>query len=203
MKKSFFQSVIFVFLVVLFVPGLVFAMSPGPTDQLRPTLDRVTAILADPALQGEAQKAVRREKIMASAMESFDFKEMSRRILGRHWRKISVADQKEFTRQMTKLLENAYIGKLEAYSGQTVSYLDERIKGQRAQVSTVVEDGSKTIPVYYIMHHKAQKWLVYDVNIEGVSLVRNYKEQFASILRTKKFPGLLKALEEKNRSFTD
>lgn len=175
--------------------------STGPTDQLRPTLNGLTAILANPELQGDKNKAERRTKIMASIKTGFNFREMSKRILGRSWKDISDADKDYFTELMTKLLENVYIGKLEGYSGQTVGYVDERIKGKRAQVSTLIEDDGIKIPVHYIMTLTGQKWMVYDINIEGVSLVRNYKEQFKSILRTEKFEGLIKVLEEKNASF--
>jgi phospholipid transport system substrate-binding protein len=102
---------------------------------------------------------------------------------------------------MTKLLENVYIGKLENYSGQTIGYVSERVKGDRAQVSTLIEDNGVQIPVHYIMSLEDGKWMVYDINIEGVSLVRNYMEQFRSIIRTEKFEGLIKVLEDKNRSF--
>ncbi len=203
MNKRSFWGVVLFSLVALIIPNILLAQSVGPTEQLRPVLEHITTILVDPALQGKAQQEKRREKIMTFVKDRFDFTEMSRRILGREWRKISVEEQKEFARQMTKLLENVYIGKLEAYSGQTIRYLGERIKGKRAQVSTVIEDHGTTIPVHYIMHYQVKKWLVYDVNIEGVSLVRNYKEQFSSLLRTKKFSGLLEALKEKNRSFLE
>lgn len=173
----------------------------GPTDQLRPALSALTALLADPALKGEENKVERRSKIMASIKEGFDFHEMSKRILGKEWNNISEEERLHFTELMTKLLENVYIGKLEGYSGQTVGYVSERIKGSRAQVSTLIEDNGIEIPVHYIMSQKSERWMVYDINIEGVSLVRNYKEQFKSILRKDKFAGLVKVLEEKNASF--
>ena len=138
---------------------------------------------------------------MASIKVGFDFKEMSRRILGQTWNEITAAEQDHFTELMTKLLENVYVGKLEGYSGQTIGYIGERVKGDRAQVSTVIENAGQQIPVHYIMTQKSEKWMVYDINIEGVSLVRNYMEQFKSILRTEKLAGLIKVLEEKNRSF--
>jgi phospholipid transport system substrate-binding protein len=175
--------------------------STGPTDQLRPVLSDLTAILVDPGLKGDENKVERRTKIMDSIKEGFDFREMSKRILGQSWKGISDAEKDHFTELMTKLLENVYIGKLEGYSGQTVGYVDERIKGKRAQVSTLIEDSGIKIPVHYIMTLKNEKWMVYDINIEGVSLVRNYKEQFKSILRTEKFEGLIKVLEQKNASF--
>lgn len=188
-------------LVMTGMNGQVLASAASPTDQLRPTLAKLTDLLADPALKGEARKKERREQIMASIKVGFDFKEMSRRILGPTWNDITAAEQDHFTELMTKLLENVYVGKLESYSGQTIGYVGERVKGDRAQVSTVIENAGQQIPVHYIMTQKSEKWMVYDINIEGVSLVRNYMEQFKSILRTEKLAGLIKVLEEKNRSF--
>lgn len=189
-------------LLLMFLVGCLSlnAYAAGPTEQLRPALNTLTSILADPGLKGDENKVERRAKIMSSIKEGFDFKEMSKRILGRDWSSITAQEQDYFTELMTKLLENVYIGKLEGYSGQTVGYVDERIKGSRAQVSTLIEDNGIKIPVHYIMSLKDEKWMVYDINIEGVSLVRNYKEQFKSILRKEKFEGLIKVLEEKNAS---
>ena len=173
----------------------------GPTEQLRPTLSNLTGILVDPELRGDERKGERRAKIMSAIKVGFNFKEMCRRILGSTWNSISEEEQQHFTELMTKLLENVYIGKLENYSGQTIGYVSERVKGERAQVSTLIENKGQQIPVHYIMAIKDDRWMVYDINIEGVSLVRNYMEQFKSILRTQKFDGLITVLEEKNRSF--
>lgn len=200
MNTRLIKTLMALMLLTLIVPGSILA-SNGPTDQLRPALNSLTAILANPELKGDANKAERRSRIMASIKTGFDFREMSKRILGRSWKDISDAEREHFTELMTKLLENVYIGKLEGYSGQTVGYVDERIKGERAQVSTLIEDSGIKIPVHYIMTLTDDKWMVYDINIEGVSLVRNYKEQFKSILRTEKFDGLIKVLEQKNASF--
>lgn len=175
----------------------------SPMEQLRPTLSKLTKLLADPALKGEENKTARRAKIMSSIKEGFDFREMSRRILGSTWNEITSAEQDYFTEQMTKLLENVYIGKLENYSGQTIGYVSERVKGERAQVSTLIEDNNVQIPVHYVMALANGRWMVYDINIEGVSLVRNYMEQFRSILRTGKFSGLIKVIEDKNRAFAE
>lgn len=179
-----------------------FAMAvPGPMEQLRPTLSRLTSVLADPGLKGEQKRVERRAKIMANIKAGFDFEEMSKRILGNTWNTITPDEQQHFTALMTKLLENVYIGKLENYTGQTIGYVSERVKGDRAQVSTLIEDNGVQIPVHYIMSLEDGKWMVYDINIEGVSLVRNYMEQFRSIIRTEKFKGLIKVLEDKNSSF--
>jgi len=199
--KSCLKAIAIVLLLCWFaVPGRA---EQGPMEQLRPTLSKVTKILSDPDLKGDAHKTERRSKIMDSIKEGFDFREMSRRILGSTWNTISVAEQDHFTELMTKLLENVYIGKLESYTGQAIGYVSERVKGDRAQVSTLIEDKNIQIPVHYIMALEGMKWMVYDINIEGVSLVRNYMEQFRSILRTQQFAGLINVIEEKNRSFAE
>ena len=173
----------------------------GPTTQLKPTLKNLTDLLADESLKGNKHRPERRARIMEAIKVGFDFQEMSKRILGRTWNEIQEGDRKQFTELMTKLLENIYIGKLESYSGQEIEFLDERVKGSRAQVSTMIDNNGVRIPVHYIMNLNSSKWMVYDINIEGVSLVRNYMEQFKTILRKEKFPGLIKVLKEKNQSF--
>lgn len=194
-----------VVLCVMFFIGLcplsVHAIAEGPTQQLRPTLERLIEIIQEPELQGEKNREKRRGIVMEVVKKSFDFREMSKRVLGPTWRDITSEEREQFVTQMIKLLENNYIGQLENYSGQTVEYVDERIRRQRAQVSTLVKNNGNTYPVYYIMRQDEDRWMVYDVNIEGVSLIRNYRAQFKSILRTEKFEGLLRTIKEKNQSF--
>ena len=193
----------YLFLVLLFLGGTpVIASSGGPTEALQPTLQGMIDILCDPAFSGKEQRKVRREKIMAIVGKGFDFGEMSKLVLGRTWKKIDRQQREYFELLFTKLLENAYIGKLERYTGQEIIYKDERIKGKKAAVSTVVQSvGTPPLPVNYVMIEASSGWQVYDINIEGVSLLRNYREQFKSILRKEKFAGLIKVLEAKNASF--
>ncbi len=172
----------------------------SPTGQLKPSLDKIVQILQDPNLQGDTNKVERRTKIMKNVHERFDFAEMSKRILGKTWRNISEEERIHFTSLFTNLLENNYIGKLENYSGQAVKYTGERIKKNRAMVTTVVENKGAQYPVDYILVLQGEKWMVYDINIEGVSLIRNYRAEFSSILRKDKFAGLIKILEEKSAS---
>ncbi len=177
------------------------AADKSPTAALKPVLDELTTILIDTSLKGDEHKTERRSKIMEVISHGFDFKEMSKRILGKTWRRIDDSQREYFTRLIKKLLENVYIGKLESYSGQEIEFNAEIIKGKRAQVSTVIENKGIKIPVHYIMKQVNNHWMVYDINIEGVSLVRNYQQQFKPILRKEKFKGLIKVLEEKNNSF--
>lgn len=189
-------------LCVLFFASAVPAFaSDSPTEDLKPALNSLVDLLGDETLKGEAKKEERRKKIMDEIKKGFDFREMSRRVLGKSWRKIDAVEQDKFTTIMTKLLENVYVGKLETYTGGAIEYVDEAIKGKRAQVTTLIEDNGIKLPVHYIMRNANEKWVVYDINIEGVSLVRNYQEQFKSILRKDKYEGLVKVLEDKNKSF--
>ncbi len=198
------KNMLLSFLFVFFCTGLLSEQAvalQGPTEQLRPTLDSLLELLVNPELKGEVKKNERREKIMEAIKGGFDFREMSKRVLGKTWKQISDTQKDYFTELMTELLENAYIGKLENYNGQKIEYTREKVKGNRAQVSTFFENKGAQIPVHYIMQLKSGKWLVYDINIEGVSLIRNYMQQFKSIVRHEKYEGLVKVLEEKNRSF--
>lgn len=198
LKSVFLFACLFVFCV----SGFSFASSSTtPTDELKPTLDRIMAIITDPVFEGIENKVVRRTKIMAIAENGFDFRLMSKMSLGKVWKKID-ANQREYFQQLfTKLLENAYIGKLEDYTGQVTKYQGERIKGKKAEVRTLMMNNGVALPVNYIMVNNDSGWQVYDIKIEGVRLLRNYKAQFKSIVRKEKFDGLVKVLEEKNASF--
>ncbi len=183
--------------------GIARADDPGPTATLKPVLHELTGVLEDQSLKGKAHLEERRAKIMSIIKSEFDFREMSKRVLGKTWRMIDDKERDHFTKLMTKLLENVYIGKLESYSGQEIEFVEETVKGDRAQVTTLVVNDNKKIPLHYIMTKTDSGWVVYDINVEGVSLVSNYREQFKSILRRENYDGLVKVIEEKNRSFRE
>jgi phospholipid transport system substrate-binding protein len=170
---------------------------PDPTEQFRPYVEEIVSILTDPDLQTKEKHSLRRENMRGVISECFNFNEMSRRVLARTWPKLSKDDQIYFVSQFTQLLEYAYIGKIVAYSDQKIEFTNQRIKGQRAQVVTKIIDKGTIIAVSYIMMLKEDRWMVYDVIIEGVSLVRNYKEQFRQILRKEGYETLLKQVEKK------
>lgn len=198
--KIVFIVLFFGMFILLGASAGVFAVE-GPTTQLKPILENLTDLLADESLKGDEHRPERRARIMEVIKAGFDFQEMSKRILGPTWNEVQEEDRKQFTELITKLLENTYIGKLESYSGQEIEFLVEQVKGRRAQVSTMIGQNGVKIPVHYIMNLNNSRWMVYDINIEGVSLVRNYMEQFKTILRKEKFAGLIKILKEKNQSF--
>ncbi len=170
--------------------------TPDPTEQFQPFLKKVTAILVDPALKALPKKE-QGQKIISVVREHFDFHEMSKRVLGQQWRELNAQEQKDFEDLFTQLLQYAYIGKIDDYSGQAVEFTHQRIKGERAEVQTLLVDKGKTIPVSYIMLLRGDQWMAYDVVIEGVSLVRNYMEQFKEILTKDGYAGLVKQIKEK------
>ncbi len=185
------------------MPVSVSAAAPSPTEQLKPALEVLVAILEDETLKGDDKRTLRRDKIMAEVNKGFDFNEMSKRILGRTWRKIGDTERKSFIAAMTELLENVYLEKLESYTGGGIDFVGETVKKDRAQVTTIVKGSELTLPVHYILRLQGDKWMVYDINIEGVSLVKNYHGQFKSILRKDGFEGVMKVLDEKNRAFAE
>ncbi|MBW2329029.1 MAG: ABC transporter substrate-binding protein, partial [Deltaproteobacteria bacterium] len=136
--------------------------TPDPTEQLKPFLDRiVNELKSDEFKQDLACQQCQR--IVDLASEHFDFYEMSKRVLGKRWRTLSQQQKDQFVSLFTKLLQYAYIGKVEDYVDKKIEFKKQRIKGSRAEVQTLLVDANKTIPVSYIMILKGDKWMVYDI----------------------------------------
>ena len=145
-----------------------------PTDQLRGSIDLVLKIVTDPELKKEAKTAERRKQIRAVVNQIFDFSEISQRCLGRHWQARTPAEKEQFIALFGDLLENAYITKIESYSGEKIQYPGDTIEGDLAIVKTRIVTKQETeIPVDYRMFLKDGRWAVYDVSIEGISLIGN------------------------------
>lgn len=170
--------------------------TPDPTEQFRPFIDKVTKTLADPGLK-TLPKQEKSRRVISVVREHFDFREMSKRVIGQQWRSLSSDEQAEFESLFTQLLQYAYVGKIDDYTGQQVQFTQQRIKGERAEVQTLLVDKDKSIPVAYIMLLKGDQWMAYDVVVEGVSLIRNYMEQFNEILRKDGYPGLVAQIKQK------
>ena len=174
------------------------ALAGVPTDQLRAQIDRVLKVLEDPELKKEGHVKERRAAVRKIANDIFDFSETARRSLGRHWQGRTPAEQSEFVQLFSDLLERSYISKIETYGGEKISYLGDTIEGEQAKVQTkLVTKGSGDIPIEYRMHKKGDRWLVYDVVIEGVSLVANYRTQFNKIIQTSSFQELMNKMKNK------
>jgi len=182
-------------MVVLTTGGTAWA--GAPTDQLRGRVDRVLRLLEDPQLKPEARVVERRTSIRAIVAEIFDFRELSQRALGPHWQGRTPNERDEFSQLFADLLERAYIDKIELYSGaERIQYTGEVLDGdQVATVRTrIVTKQGTEIPVDYRMRRIGDRWLVYDVAIEGVSLVANYRAQFNRIIQRSSYKGLVEQL---------
>lgn len=188
--KRFFMPILFGFMMTL--ASSAFAVDKA-TDSVRMSVESIIGILKDAGLDQSAK----REKIRAAIAERFDFRAMSQRTLATNWRKASKEEQQQFVKLFTKLIQNTYIGRVEAYTNEEVRYPDEKVTGNRAVVDTLIVTSSKEIPVTYKLYLKDDRWLVYDVYIEGVSLISNYRNSYQEIVKRDGFAGLLSQMEEK------
>jgi phospholipid transport system substrate-binding protein len=178
-------------LTVAFAGGA--AGGGAPSEQLRGRIDRVVSILDDAELK--ARPADRRTAVRGVAAEIFDFTEITKRSLGRHWQAVSPAEREELVRLLTALLERAYMGRLEQYSGERIAFAGETVEGDLATVRTrFVSRGGVEIPVDYRLYRVGERWLAYDVTIEGVSLVASYRAQFNKIIQTSSPQALVERL---------
>lgn len=169
------------------------AAATTPKEDIRKTVDQVLTVLRDPQLKG----APRREKLSTLIRARFDFATMSQYTLGKYWKSASPEEQKNFIRLYSDLLEESYIGRVEAYSNEVVNYESEKIEGDRAEVATSVRSGNTEIPIDYRLTQKNGEWFVYDVLIEEVSMIKNYRSSYGEIIRKEGFAKLLERMAEK------
>jgi len=173
-------------------------------EQLKGAIDRVVTTLESPALKGEGKVAERRIAVRKIANEIFDFAEIARRSLGRYWQPLSEAQRSEFVSLFSDLLERSYISKIELYGGEKIIYNGERVDGDLATVSTkIITKNGTEIPVDYRLFRRGDRWLVYDVNIEGISLVSNYRTQFNKIIQTSGYQILVDRMRSKQSEFIE
>jgi phospholipid transport system substrate-binding protein len=169
-----------------------------PTEKIRQTTDRILSIVKDPVLQGPSKAGEKRKMIRLAVDERFNWEEMAQRSLARHWTQRTPEEKKEFTRLFGDLLENTYLNKVEGYSGEKVLYEGESVDGDYAVVKIkIVTQKNVDVPVEYRLKKEPKDWLVYDISIEGVSLVNNYRSQFNSIISQSSYGNLVKKLKEK------
>lgn len=168
-----------------------------PLGQIRLTVDNILTVLRDETLKSPDKNQERREKILIEVDKRFDFEEMTRLALGSEWDKRNKKEQEEFIDLFKKILENRYIGRVEAYSDEQVNFQDELIKGNKALVSSVFSKNGQEMSVDYKLKKNSDNWLVYDVIIEKVSLIKNYRAEFAQIIAKEEYAGLLKRLKGK------
>jgi phospholipid transport system substrate-binding protein len=166
-----------------------------PIESIRSTTDQVIDVLKDPDLKSKPE--IRDKRIWSIVSERFDFEEMARRSLALHWRDRSVEERKEFVELFGHLLQKSYSGKLDQYTDEKVEYLGQEVEGPRAEVRSKILSKGMEISIDYRLMEKSSSWMVYDVVIEGVSLVNNYRNQFNRIVVSSGYKELVKRLREK------
>lgn len=175
------------------------AVHASVTDGVKKTVDEVVRIVADKELKKPQNENKRRKELKAAVGSIFDYAEMAQRSMGRHWKDRSAAEKKEFAQLFETLLENSYVGKIESYNQEKIVYLKETVDGDNAEVkSKVVTAKRDEFTLDYRLVNKGGKWMVYDVVIEGVSMVSNYRSQFNKIITNQGYGELLKKLRSKS-----
>jgi phospholipid transport system substrate-binding protein len=192
------RSVTWLATLALVLTVLGSASAGPPTETLREYTEAVQKVLDDPALKTEERRHERRAAVRKLAAEAFDVQETARRALGPHWQQRSPAEREEFVQLFADLLEHTYISKIDLYGGERLRFTDERIDGDNAIVRAKVTTRQGTeVPVEGRMHRKGDRWLIYDVTIENISLVNNYRSQFDRIIRTSSYAELVKRLRNR------
>ena len=193
MKRNFMGlSVLMFFLSTLPV------YAGAPLDTVQANVNKVLDVLRDPSLKGESAKGAKKEKLEVIYEQMFDGVELSMRTMGGNWKKLNPAQQKEFTRLYRQILEKAYIDKILSYTNEKIVFSKESmLSNNQAEVQTNVITSSKEIPISYRVILKNGTWKVYDVVIENVSLVQNYRSQFNSILEKNTPDQMLEILRKK------
>jgi len=181
------------------------AWAGSPSDQLRAQIERVVKTVEDADLKKDGRVRERRTAVRRIADDIFDFNETAKRSLARHWLQRTPAERKEFVDLFANLLERSYISKIELYNGERIAYLGETVDGDLATVRTkIVTKQGTEIPIEYkMLRTPNDRWLVYDVVIEGVSLVANYRTQFNKIIQTSSYQELVKKMKTKQTEFLD
>lgn len=191
-------AVIFLGWVVVSLACLTSAWGGGsPTGAVKETVDQVFVVLRDQALKDPARETERRAKLEEIIGQRFDYAEMAKRTLASRWKGLSTEQQQEFVTLFQQFLANSYVGNVDGYSGEEVEYLKEREKGEFAEVQTKVVSPKVQIPLDYRLLQKNGEWWVYDVVIDGVSLMKNYRGQFSRIINSSSFEALLEKLRSK------
>jgi phospholipid transport system substrate-binding protein len=196
-----FRRVLNALLAVITIPVMALAVAAvTPKTAVETQVQKVITTLAEPAFKDQSRES-KIEKIRSIINEIFDYTELSRRTLGRDWGKFKPEQQQEFVKLFSDLLEKTYADRLLSYSNEKVIFDKENMlnEGQAEVFSNVLTADGKKIPLDYRLIAKEGKWLVYDVIIEGISMVRNYRDQFRDILAKNPPEHVLKVLRDRAR----
>lgn len=195
------KSFLFFLLLVACTSSLAFGSSgqptESPTEAVRSTLTKVFRILEDETLKDPAKLIPRRHMLEEVIASHFDYTEMSKRALAANWVPLTAGERTEFVELFKSFLSDRYAEKIEGYSGQQVFYLSERIEGNYAEVRTELRSSKVAVPMDYRLHMRDGTWHAYDLVVDGVSLVKNYRSQFEKIIRSSSYQELVRRLRER------
>lgn len=198
MKNTLLTLVMISFLVAGFVFVLPEARAEeGPTAELKKAVDQVLTIIVDKSITGPGAMKRRLDKAWGAINLYFADEEMTRRVMGKHWKKRTAEEKKEINHLFSELLRRSYLSRLELFEGQEMFYSKERVEGEMAKVDSHFEFHGERIPLGYSLLKIDGKWMLYDMIIDGVSLIANYRRQFGKIIRKEGYEGLVKRLETK------
>jgi len=196
MKKHAIVFMLTALLIVPIIPNSSFAGTP--LDTVKSRVNEVLDVLRDHSLKGESGKKAKKAKIRSISERMFDYNELSRRTLAQNWNKLNPAQQKEFIELYKSILEDAYVDKIMSYTDEKIAFNKENpLTEKTAEVQTTILTKKADIPISYRVIQKEGSWRVYDVVIEGVSLISNYRTQFKEILANKSPEVLLDTLRKK------
>ena len=181
-------------------PGPAFAGSPA--EQLASQIDRVLAVLGDPAFRGNEQVGSRRQAVRKVTDELINWDEMGRRTLGAHWQTLSDDDRRAFVALFSELLNRAYLRNLDRYEGEKIVVTGDSVDGDRAvvQARVVGRDGHDGMPLDFAMLREGERWRVWDIRMQGTSMVGGYRAQFARLLQAESYDSVLRRLRERVES---
>jgi phospholipid transport system substrate-binding protein len=187
-------------LSAVWLSAIGIATAGEPTDLVRQTTDQVLKILEDPQFQAPNRQAERQERLHKIAEQVFDWQEMARRALAVHWRERTPQEQQEFVRLFRELVEGIYINRLESaiQEKREIQYVGEQVEGSRATVKTnVLTRRNQQVPIEYRLSKVDGRWLIYDVFVEGISLVNNYRSQFNRVITSSSYNELVQKMKNK------
>ena len=203
MRNQRARPIIGILILVFATCAVPDAWAGAPTDQLRSGIDQVFKILRDPEMAGDKKAVQRRAAILAAATSIFDFGEMAKRSLGQHWTARTPVERTQFVALFTDLIQQSYINKVDQHGDSKTIFKGETVEGDLAAVRTLIplSDG-KEMPLEYRMHNTDARWQVYDLSIDGISLVSNYRAQFNKIIRIDSYETLVTKLKSHQTEFS-
>jgi phospholipid transport system substrate-binding protein len=192
------SSALWVFLLTLALSLIMVgsaALAPGPADDIKSLINEVQAILDNPALKAPDQRNRKVDLVEKAATRHFDYREMAQRSLGETWNSLNQGQQNEFVKNFSGLLKASFACRLDGFTKAGVTYQQEILKPEHAEVPIIIRRPNDKIPVSFRMLKEPQGWMIYDLVIEGVSLADNYRAQFARVIKAGSFQDLLKVLQ--------